>query len=85
MLGGVLHIFESYLNLVISDALELSLCHLEWFAIPGYLARADSKARGRAEDETLCWPRVLTRGQIPHRLRSEWVPENQTCTIVSSG
>jgi hypothetical protein len=42
------------LNLVKSDVFPLSLCHLERFANPGYPARADSKALGRAEDEALC-------------------------------
>ena len=69
-----------------SDALGFSLCYLEWFINPGYPARADSEARSpwQAEDETLCWPRVSAQGQTPHRLRSEWGPENRMCIIVSS-
>ena len=53
-LGGSLYIFEVIFEFGESDAFQLSLCHLERFANPGYPARADSEALGRAEDETLC-------------------------------
>ena len=52
--GGFFIYLKSYLNLVKNDDFPLSLCHLERFANPGYPARADSKALGRAEDEALC-------------------------------
>jgi hypothetical protein len=40
-------VLESCLKMLEHDVVEFSLCHLGWFADPGYRDRVNSKALGR--------------------------------------